>query len=402
MQRKYPQRRVSDIFFVIFLMLGCAKKPVAPTQNGFRFQALQGGTLLFSPNIPNSQMDTNVVKLPLNGNTALQAIPSTCVAASGPFRLEHANDKLSSMSVTLPSPENWLRDLDARQSADMAGGMEAFYAFLADLDRSQQAGCFADAKFSAREYVLQSIPMKPSDSLFNAYGYRLERSGLDLKPGLRLKLERAYFLPSSAGEEEHDVKNYLGVSTVEMSVQQADNGQIHFQQIGDVKYLPDSLEKTNPKEGLDIGLRDLPERAYYRLLFYTYLVPKEERISAAILGAGNTSRLDELEQELREHSEEGCEAAALQKAENCFDFKGFVTLTAQINIEVNGKLIFVDWGTKLRSAVPENSVKHLRIQRQFLNAYYDVRFDPANSDVLSLALVGGDRLTWTKGKSVAH
>jgi hypothetical protein len=403
MQRKPSKRWVLGILSITFLWMGCAsKKPVTPASSGFRFQAMQQGSLLFSPDIPNSQLDKNEVKLLLDGNTAFQAIPSACSATSGSFRLEHANDNLSSMTVTLPSPENWLGVLEGREQTDEAGGIDSLYAFLADLDRSQQAGCFADSKFSPREYVLQSIPMKPSESLFSAYGYRLERSGLDLKPGLRLKIERAYFRLPSAGEEEHDVKNYLGVSTLEMSVELADDGNIHFQQIGDIKYSPASLKESGAEGNRDIRLKDLQEQPSYRLLFYSYLVPKEHHISAAILGAENASRLDELEQELRDRPEEGCKAAELQKRENCFDFQGFVTITAQINIELNGKLAFVDWGTKLRTVVPEDYLKNLRIQRKFMNTYYDVSFDPAKSDILSLALIGGDHLAWTQGKAAGH
>jgi hypothetical protein len=34
-----------------------------------------------------------------------------------------------------------------------------------------------------------------------------------------------------------------------------------------------------------------------------------------------------------------------------------------------------------------------------MNSYREVRFDPGDLSVLSLALVGGDRLRWSKGAS---
>ena len=91
--------------------------------------------------------------------------------------------------------------------------MEEFLSFIADLDRLQLQGCFASNTPSIRDYMLQNIPMKPSGSLFNAYGYQIDRSGLDLKPGLRLKIERAYFSAAAPGEEAHEEKNYIGVSS---------------------------------------------------------------------------------------------------------------------------------------------------------------------------------------------
>jgi hypothetical protein len=401
MLRKSSAPWLSGVLSTTIMLMGCAtKKPISSAQTGFRFEATQQGTLLFSPNISNSQPDNAAVKLLLSGNTALQSVPSACSANSGSFRLEHARESLSSMVVVLPPPDVWLSDLEGRQQSDELDGMESLYAFLADLDRAQQAGCFADAQFFARLYVLQSIPMKPSESLFNAYGYRVGRSGLDLKPGLRLKIERAYFRSPSTGEE-HSVNNYLGVSTVEMDVEQTKNGELRFQQIGDIKYSPDSLGKSTDGNQ-DGDLKDLPEGPNYRLLFYTYLVPKEYRVSAAIIGAGNAGRLDELEQQLRARPEEGCKTAGLEQGEKCFEFKGFVTLSTQINIELNGKPTFVDWGTKVSGVLRRDSLAGLRIQRQFMNSYYDVRFDPTKADVLSLALTGGDRLTWTKGKAIIH
>lgn len=279
--------------------------------------------------------------------------------------------------------------------------METFYSFIADLDRSQLLGCFASNAPAIRDYMLQSVPMKPSDSLFNAYGYLMERSSIDLKRGLRLKIERAYFRPAAPGEEDHAVKNYLGVSSSFFDVED-DRGKIRFKQVGAIQYSPESLEKEGAEGSRDLDLRKLLGQPQYRLLFYTLVVPKDQGISAAVIGASNANELNELERELRPHPEEGCEQVAAAKGKDCFDFKGFVTVSAQIKVELNGQTQFVDWGTKLRSVLPKNALKSLRIQRQYLGSYYEVRFDPASSNVLSLALVGGDQVTWSRGSSLFH
>ncbi len=133
------------------------------------------------------------------------------------------------------------------------------------------------------------------------------------------------------------------------------------------------------------------------MIFYTYIVPKAQDISAAVIGASNASELDQLEKELRADPAEGCSKAA--EGQEYFAFQGFVTVTAQVKIEVNGKFQFVDWGTKLKGVLPKNALKSLRIQRQFMGSYYDVRFNPATSNVLSLTLVAGDRIIWSKGSN---
>jgi hypothetical protein len=100
--------------------------------------------------------------------------------------------------------------------------------------------------------------------------------------------------------------------------------------------------------------------------------------------------LDGLGQQIRTLPDAGCKRAAATSGVACFEFNGFVTLTSQINVELNGKLKFIDRGARIKDVLSQNSVTSLRIQRRYMNSYYDARFDPADSNVLSLALVGGD------------
>jgi hypothetical protein len=382
--------------------MGCAaKKPTLPSGPAFQLQSSSSGSVLFAPSIAKSQTNNAAIKLDLERSIVGPSVPARCSAQEGPFRLEQASGDPAETQVTLPSPDNWFDILRGGPQPDGSDGMEAFYLFLADLDRAQQSGCFAETSAPPRDYILQSLPMKPSDSLFNAYGYRLERSGLDLKPGLRLKVERAYFRPAGPGGEEHAVKNYLGVSTVNFDVELGGDGKIRFQEFGEIQYSPNSLAQTGEEGRQDVALRGLVQQTHCRLLFYTYLVPNERRTFATVIGAGSASLLDELERELRANPEKDCKSVAAAKGVECIEFNGFVTVSAQINVELNGQLRFVDWGTSVQQVLPKNSLKSLRIQRVFKNSYYDVRFDALDPHILLLALVGGDRLTWSKGAALA-
>jgi hypothetical protein len=220
-----------------------------------------------------------------------------------------------------------------------------------------------------------------------------------------LKIVRAYFRPAEAGEQEHATKNFIGLSTTYFDVELANGSKIRFRRAGNIRYSPASLARKVSEGNRDLGLGRMPQEPYYRLLFYSYLVPKKHSRSAAIIGTASASRLDKLDQELRAHSDEGCKSAAAGGL-TCFDFDGFVTLTAQIKVELNGKAEFIDWGTKLKEVLPKNSdvkvLKSLRIQRRFMDSYYDVRFDPGDSNLLLLALVGGDRLSWSKSLRAAE
>lgn len=384
----------------MIIQVGCsAKKPIAPLSAPFRLESLNQDSVLLTPAIPEGHPSGEAVQATFHSGISGSAVRTNCSAERGPFRLEQGRNDADFVQVTLPAPERWLRDLEGQAEAVGGDDFEALDAILADIDRLQQEGCFAERNASIREFILQSLPMRPNVNSLNTYGYRAGRSGVDLKPGMRLKIERAYFRPPEAGEEEHDAKNFLGVSTVYFDLELAGESKTRFRQLGAVRYSPESLAHNVQETSRYPGFTSNPQELNYRLLFYTYLVPKEHTLSAAIVGARNPRQLDELDKELRAQTDEGCKNAAAARAAACFEFDGFVALSTLINVELNGKPKFVEWGTKIKDVLPKKSLKSLKIRRQFMNSYSEVNFDPGNPNVLSLALVNGDRLTWSKNSS---
>ena len=247
--------------------------------------------------------------------------------------------------------------------------------------------------------------MKPTDSLFNYYGYLADHSGLNLKPGMRLKVEHAYFRPAEEGEEEHTAKLFLGISTAYFNLQLTSDGRIRFRQNGTAKYAPPSLVHGVHDEISDLAISSIPQERYFRFLFKTYLVPQKHTRSTAIVGATKSSQLDELDKELRAHPDEDCKNTAANYGAVCFGFEGFVKLTPQVKVELNGKTKFIDSGTRIKDLLSPSQadvLKSLKIQRQFLNSYYDLQFDPADPNVLSLALVARDRVTWSNSPRALH
>jgi hypothetical protein len=389
---------------ILVIPASCApKKPIASPYAPFRLESLNHDSLLFTPSIPEGHASNTAVRVTLNGNASEPVVCrncSPCSAERGPFRVEQGKDDPRSVQITLPAPARWVNDLEGQAETAGMEDFEALGAILADLDQLQQEGCFAELHSSIREFILQSLPIRSNVSTFNTYGYFAGRSGVDLKPGMRLKIERAYFRPGG-DEEEHEARDFLGVSTMYFDVESTGDGKTRFQPVGNVRYSPSFLAHMVHKDSRDLGVSIMPQGLYYHLLFYTDLVSKSHTLSAAIIGARYPSQVDELDKELRAPSDKGCKNAAATRAAACFEFDGFVTLSALIKIDLNGKLKFVDWGTMIKDILPKNSevkaLNSLRIQRRFMNSYCDVRFDPRDSGVLSLALVNGDRLTWSKG-----
>jgi hypothetical protein len=356
---------------------------------------VDGESILFSPSIPDSHANNSAINITMNVPAPDGSGGTNCLAEEGPFRVELAKKHSDSVQITLPSTERWLRDVNGLVDPD-GNTVEALYIFLAKLDQLQQDGCFRGAGSTIREFIVQSLPMKPPESLFSYYGYRPDRSSLDLKPGMRLKIERAYFRAAKTTEETHSTQNFAGLSTVNFDMESGNDGKIHFHQVGDVRFRPASLKGHDQDAGSELELTGIPPESHFRLVFYTLLVSKEQKLSAAIVGASSASQLDEFDHELRLGPVGGCKNFAATHGVACVEFSGLVTVTCQIRVELNGKSKLIDWGTRVKDLLAKDSLGSLTIQRKFMNSYHNVRFDPRDLSVLSLALVGGDRLRWSK------
>jgi hypothetical protein len=373
------------------LLFGCApRKPISspspPFSNtpSFRLISANKISFLLSPAVPPKHpLDTSIsFTIPANADAPL--IANTCLITKGMFRVER--DSLDSdFRVVLPAPNRWRTSTIGLDEIDI---IDQLYSFLAAVDQSEHAGCFKTANGQARDSILQNVPTRPSDSLFNAYGYRIERSGVNLKPNLRVKIERAYF----SGTERSD-KNYIGLSNVLFDVTPNSDSSLHFQQTQPIHYSPDSLAQTDREGSRDLAILDLKPRKHYRVLFYSHHVPTDQSFSAALIGSDDSARLDQVEETVRADANASC-ASATHDDIQCLEFRGFVTVTVQIPIELNGQPKFVDWSTEVKDVVPSKFPASLKIQRQFANSYYPVQFKPDDPDILDLTLVGGDRLSW--------
>jgi len=385
------------LFLLTALILaGCsARRPIGATGPPFRLESIGGESVLFSPSIPDSNSNNSPIHVTMNIPAPDASGGTNCLAEEGPFRVELARKHADSVQITLPSTERWLGDVNGLVGPD-GDAVEALYVVLAKLDQLQQDGCFGGAGSSIRDFIVQSLPMKPPESLFSYYGYRPDRSSLDLKPGIRLKVERAYFRAAKTTEEAHATQNFVGLSTANFDVESGNDGKIHFRQIGDVRFTPASLKGQVQDAVHESELTGIPPESRFRLVFYTLLVSKEQKLSAAVVGASSASQLDEFDHELRLRPVGGCKNFAAAKEVACVEFSGLVTVTCQIRVELNGKSKLIDWGTRVKDLLAKDSLGSLTIQRKFMNSYRDVRFNPGDLSVLSLALVGEDRLTWSK------
>jgi hypothetical protein len=279
-------------------------------------------------------------------------IANTCLISRGMFRLERDSPD-SNFRVFLAPPNKWVgRNI---LISDEIGAFDQLYAFLLNIDQAERAGCFAASATPLHDYILENVPTPPAASLFNAYGYVLERSGVNFKPNLRLKIERAYF----EGNDKSD-KNYLGVSTVLFDVAKNPDGSLHLQQSQPIHYNPDSLSQTDHEGSRDLAILNLKSQKHYRVLFYTHQVPTDQNFTAALIGSDDLTRLDDFEQKMRADAGASCSSSTTKADERatttddvqCMEFRGFATVSVQIPVELNNHPKFVDWGTSLKYVVP--------------------------------------------------
>jgi hypothetical protein len=382
----------------VLVLVGCAaKRPISKDPTPYRLESLNGDSLLYAPSIPQRQPEKDSITVTLTGTTPGLA-DKGCAAEQGPFKIEPEKTGASRMRLMLPAPGRWLRDIEGRSEDAEVDDLDSLDVFLVKLDQLGSRGCVTAAGRSLQDFFLQSVPMRPNEGLFNAYGYRKQHSSVALKPGIRLAVERAYFRSAAASEEEHDPKNFLGVSKLYFDVEQSSGGETRFTKVGDVEYSPATLAQEVKEGSGDRGLSELQEKPYFRLLFYTFLVRKEHTIAAAIIGASERGKLDQLEQELRKRADEPCKDVAGRPEVECFEFDGFVTVSAQTRVEVNGVTKYLDWGAVVRDILPkkgpEKAIRRLKIQREFMGTYHDIEFDRRDPKLLTLELVGGDRVSW--------
>jgi len=392
-----PAQNLSALLLLFVLIsAGCAaRRPGAATEPAFRLGSVYGEPVLFAPTTPESNPNSSGINVKLEVPSHVTSTGASCLAANGPFHIQMEQNHPPSVQIALPSPERWIGDFQGLVDPD-GDAVAALYRFLAQLDQLQQAGCFGEGDSVIRDFILQSLPVEPRESLFSYYGYRPNRSGLDLRPGMRLKIQRAYLSAAKNGEEAEASEDSGGVSLVYFDVKSSNDGKIQFRRAGDVRFTPRVLSREFRNTGLETQLAGIPAELKYRLVFYTLLVSKLQKLATAILGASTSSKLDEMDDKLRLRPEDGCKNFAGTGGVACLEFKGLVTVTGQIRVQMNGKSKFVDCGTSVKELVPESSLPSLKIQRKFMSSYRDVRFKPGDTSVLSLALVAGDRLRWSQ------
>lgn len=379
----------------LLLFAGCGQRKHLTAGGMYRIEKVQNDAFVLPPPVPlqYKQHDPLTIQLAMPASTERKE--ANCTMTGDFFRLTF-QPKKSYAILRLPSLEDWK---GIQREEDL---QRARLAFLADVTKLQQSGCLsADQGMLISKLLPEVLPTRPNESLYYRNGYRPGSGLVDLKPGIRLQIQRAYFRDAPAPEGKHNLGNYLGITTISYQVTEDAQRRVRFYRTSvesSKKDLARQFQKDIPDFSLAAQTGKLP---FYRLFLFTSFVPQKTQRSALIIGTKTMSALEEITNTIRANPKLGCREISAHHEADCISFDGPVSVSAEIQVVLNGKPTYVAVGSSIRGLFGKEPVEKiaenlrtLHIQRLFENSYADLRFRPED-DILSLILVGGDRVSWT-------
>jgi len=230
------------------------------------------------------------------------------------------------------------------------------------------------------EYRLQSPDSRetPFSNVLNQFA-PLSSTWVELRPGMELRIEMAYY---RAGSTERGFADFLGTSTAHYQVRP--NGTMRLVSM-------QSVLKERPSDQPSIETLISPSQARHRFhrFFYEILLNRKAELrGAVVLGAPSTAELDRLGTQLVADPVALCDAHPRQ----CAVFPETCTVSLEIEIVVNGEPRTVLWGSSLSSITPRP--RQLELMRLDRGRLAPIELEPADPSALRLPLLPGDNIRW--------
>lgn len=209
-------------------------------------------------------------------------------------------------------------------------------------------------------------------------GFVPGREGMDLHPGMELRIENAYYQP---GASRRGLNGYLGTEIARYQVQSS----------GGLQMLSVESMKGRPSEQLPVQqliraseLRDRVYRFYYEILFRG-----GNARGSVLLGASAKDEMGRLASQLLIDPDSVCG----KDSQNCTVFPEACSVSIEMEIVVNGARRSVVWGSLLSSVVEHPN--HVEVSRLYNGRLAPVKLDLRDAKALELPLLPGDRVTWS-------
>jgi hypothetical protein len=397
------RRRVLCCLILLELCLSACRtaRPLTAAPGTYRIAVSGEDHLLLSPPVPLNYAESDVIRLKLDVRVVRRN--GSCSVEGPGLRLAPGANKGDGLVLSLPSLKTWREKLLAAQSPSRSDAfLKEIGTFFDGVRALEKNGCLpAGTALPIRDLILASLPIRPDQGLFAGYGYWAGKGAMDLRPGLRLEIERAYYRDTDVSAAAKTLANYIGTSTATYDVVEKHARSIQFHLNG-VEDKPQELAKRHDRGIPDFRLERLAGAApFYRLLLASDFVPERIKRSALLVGSSSVDRINAVTSQFQAHHGLGCADLAQGPDVLCVEFDGEVSVSPQVQVVVNGKTRFVSWGSNIKRVLGDQTgeqiattMKTLRAERLFDLRYSEIQFPRDDDGILDLTLVGGDRVSW--------
>jgi hypothetical protein len=205
------------------------------------------------------------------------------------------------------------------------------------------------------------------------------RGWVDLRPGMELRIENAYYQP---GMPRRGLNGFLGTEVARYKVRSR----------GGLQLLSTQSMKDRPSGDLPVQqlirpseTHDASYRFYYEILFRS-----GDTRGSVLLSANTNSEMNRIADELRRDPDSVCG----ERSRKCTVFPEACSVSIEMEIVVNGTPQNELWGRLLSDIVDQSS--DVDLSRIYNGRLVPVKFDAHDPDALRLPLLPGDHVKWSK------
>jgi hypothetical protein len=210
-------------------------------------------------------------------------------------------------------------------------------------------------------------------------GFEPGRAWMDLRPGMELRIEDAYYRP---GMSRRGLNGFLGTEIARYKLQS--HGGL---QLLSVQSMKDRPNDQPPVQRL-ISLSE-QRHEYFRFYYEVFFGRSGNSRGSVLLGANAKDEIDRLAAELMRDPDSICDV----RSTNCAVFPEACSVSVEMGIVVNGSRRDVIWGSVLSDVV--DHPHHLELLRIYNGRLTPVRVDVNDARALQLPLLPGDHMKWS-------
>lgn len=370
------------------LLIGSMSCAIHRAPLDYRLARRGGNLILIPPRVDNPHLTTRTIDMHSRYSTG------TCRGAESSMAIERHNSTIR-VTVTrdqlLATPPGWLN------------------TWTATLERT---GCLAPGEgLRLLDLIVHALPLPPDLAFRLTHPNDMQVGYIDLGPATRIKVTIPIILNNHAVDipllEDSTITRRSNGIEVELRTSAAFIGyetawyEAHWNNartgltlipLSSERHIKGNVERlTAPSINM---FASLSQPALFRLL---YKNSHNDELVGAVLLAGATH--GELEAERAAViTALGCGRLASDK---CVTLPRSVGISTYMAVTVNGSDVVLPIGATVSEAIasfgqldPYHVLEHLTIYKPFFDTSVPVLFDHSHRDILTLPLVGGEKISW--------